>query len=163
MRMSNTKQTTRRWWIAGACCLLACGCGQKLPTTAPVHGKVTVAGKPIAVGRITFYPDDGRRPALGVIQPDGTYRLTTFQTDDGATIGKYRVTIEASESVGAAPKAATFEDELRNRTPRRMAAQGGLGKLRWIVPEKYAHRESSPLTKEVTSGENTIDFDLPQR
>ena len=31
----------------------------------------------------------------------------------------------------------------------------------WLVPEKYARQETTPLTAEVKPGPNTINFDLP--
>jgi hypothetical protein len=137
-------------------CWLAYGCGQKLPATAAVSGKVTVHGKPIAAGRIMFRPEKGR-PAIGTIGAGGTYCLTTFRQDDGAVLGKHRVTIEAFE--GAPVKhAATFEEEIRGTgTP----APAVRSTVQWIVPEKYAHPDTSPLTAEVKDGKNDVPFDLP--
>jgi hypothetical protein len=138
-------------------CLLAFGCGPKLPQTSPVSGKVTVAGQPVTTGRIMFQPENGR-PAIGAIEPDGTYRLTTFQRDDGAVSGKHRVTIEAFEGP-TVKNPTTFAEEVGGKGS--LTPASGKFARRWIVPETYAQRDSSPLTAEVKPGTNTIDFKLP--
>ena len=60
------------------------GCGGKsqFPETLPVSGKVTYKGQPVTKGTVTFQSDTGQ-PATGEIQPDGTYRLSTFAEKDG--------------------------------------------------------------------------------
>ena len=59
----------------------------RLPT-APVSGVVTLDGQPLEMGSVTFVPQDGsRRPATGRIQSDGSYRLGTYDDDDGALLG----------------------------------------------------------------------------
>lgn len=124
---------------ATAFCLLACvGCGQNLPSTAPVSGRVTYQGKPVVKGNIMFRPEHGRA-AGGVIGPDGRYTLTTFDPGDGATLGPHRVTIDAWQASG---------DQIT-------------ASIHWLVPEKYSRPATSPLTADVKEGENTIDFDLP--
>jgi hypothetical protein len=134
--------------------LLMVGCGgPSRPATAPVTGRVTYAGKPVPLGQIMFYPENGR-PAMGTIGADGTYRLMTFVSGDGATPGRYRVTIQAMRVTGP-PAPKSIEDELRGG--------GGSGKIvtEWLVPEKYSRQEATPLTAEVKLGSNTINFDLP--
>ncbi|MBN1394170.1 MAG: hypothetical protein JW959_04035 [Pirellulales bacterium] len=127
------------------------GCGPDRPTTAPVGGKITYQGKPVAEGTIIFYPKHGRL-AIGKIGPDGAYRLTTFTSNDGAAPGLYVVTIEAKQvSGGYQPK--SLEDELKKGF--------GAPTIIWLAPQIYAERETSTLTAEVKPGENTIDFDLP--
>jgi hypothetical protein len=133
--------------------LLAAGCGgPSRPETVALSGRVTYQGKPVTCGEIMFYPEQGR-PAAGAIGPDGSYRLTTFVSGDGATPGRYRVTILAVRVTGGAP-AKSFEDE----------ARGGGGAPRnvteWLVPEKYSRLETTPLKAEVTRDSKTIDFNL---
>jgi hypothetical protein len=75
------------------------GCDANPYELAPVHGKVIVDGKPLFQGKIRFAPvaqEEDRKPgkpAFGIIQSDGTYRLTTFKPDDGAVVGEHWVTI----------------------------------------------------------------------
>jgi hypothetical protein len=133
---------------------LSVGCGERLPPTAAVRGKVTIGGKAVPVGQITFMPAEGR-PATATIAPDGTYRLTTFRPNDGAVLGKHKVLIQATRITGAEqPK--SFEEELKS-----VGKSPGVPKLEWLVPEKYSRPDVSPLTAEVKRGENVIDFDLP--
>lgn len=135
-------------------CAVIFGCGSDLPPTAKVQGIVTMGGKPVESGTITFYPRHGR-PASGAIQPDGSYRLTTFKEGDGAILGQHKVAILATRvSGGAALK--SFEEEMRGvgsfNTPR---------KIEWLVPERYSRPETTPLTAEVADGPNVLDFNLP--
>lgn len=75
------------------------GCGdapqQKL---APAKGKVVFNGQPVEGGSVSFRPlaevapGVAARPAAAEVQQDGTFVLTTFQKDDGATVGKCQVT-----------------------------------------------------------------------
>jgi hypothetical protein len=133
--------------------LLLSGCGPRAPETASVTGRVTFHGKAVDKGRIVFYPTEGR-PATGTIGPDGSFRLTTFSEGDGALLGKHRVTIEAKRLVGATI-AKTFAEE------RAQPASISEPRVEWIVPEKYAREDTSPLTADVARGGNTINFDLP--
>jgi hypothetical protein len=129
------------------------GCGRHKPETAPVAGHVTYRGKPVPSGRIVFYPSHGRS-AMGTIEPDGSYRLTTFDPGDGALLGRHRVTIEATRIIRAPqPKSLGEESQFGG------VAANGLAIL-WLVPETYSRPESTPLTAEVTRGKNTVDFNL---
>jgi len=74
------------------------GCHRTSLDIAPVHGKVTVDGKPLAKAKVRFAPTakgntDPGKPAWGEIQADGTYQLTTYKTGDGAIVGEHWVTI----------------------------------------------------------------------
>ena len=144
--------------LAVSAALAAGGCGPGLPETAPVQGTVTYDGKPVTQGKIAFFPETGR-PASGQIQPDGTYTLTTFSTDDGALLGKHVVTIESMTSTGGEqPK--SFEQEMaRALDPTKRPP--GQPVAKWLVPERYSNRNTSGLTAEVAPGKNTLDFNLP--
>ena len=131
---------------------LAVGCGSPGPKTAPVVGKVTVAGKPVTTGTVMFWPTGGGPPATGQIGPDGSYRLTTQPNSDGAVPGAHQVTIKAVQGE-AGPK--SFDEE---RAGKLGAASA---QVQWLVPRRYEDRQTSPLTAEVKPGPNTIDFNLP--
>ena len=137
--------------------LLLAGCGgPSRPATVPVSGRVTYQGKPVPLGQIVFYPAKGR-PAMGAIGADGSYRLTTFETaGDGATPGRYRVTIQATRTIGGGARPKSLEEELHG-----VGSGSGQTVTEWLVPEKYSRQESTPLTAEVKPGSNTINFDLP--
>ena len=76
---------------------------------------VTVEGKPFTTGKVMFAPaakgDDHRagRAAFGVLGPDGSFELSTYEPGDGAVVGRHSVTlisIPPAESTppGAAPQ-----------------------------------------------------------
>src|SRR5262245_32840897 len=72
------------------------GCKPK-SNVAPVRGKVTLDGKPLAQGMIATLPAAGRG-ASGTIQPDGSFELQTFGKNDGATIGLHKVAVVAYDA-----------------------------------------------------------------
>ncbi len=88
---------------------LGCGGGADDKPTSQVQGKVTHDGQPVNGGSLTFVPvADGEggtpgKPASGTVQSDGTYKLSTYGTDDGAVIGKHRVSYSPPASDAAAP------------------------------------------------------------
>jgi len=63
--------------------LAAVGCGhhRDLPPVAQVEGVVTLDGKPVPRGMVQFVPDESKGtkgpPAVGVIDENGHYELTT--------------------------------------------------------------------------------------
>lgn len=123
----------------------ACGCGAKddHPATVPVQGKVTYKGAPVTLGTITFQSDAGQ-PATGTIQPDGSYRLSTFAEGDGAIPGHHRIMIVANDAdptkiPGSSPGYKTPKD---------------------LVPKKYGHVDSSTLETTVSKDKTSYDFDL---
>jgi len=122
-------------------CVFAAGCGSKL-SLAPVEGKVLYHGKPLEFGRVVFQPQVGP-PATGTIQPDGTFRLTTDQSD-GAVIGKHQVEITCFDS----------------QRPGAPAPTGEAGAGQSLIPLKYASFHSSGLTAEVKAANEPFVFDL---
>jgi len=148
-------------WTPLICSLLtlACaGCGSKYPPTAPVKGKITLNGKPVTTGRVSFHPTTGERPALSNIQPDGSYSLTTFQRGDGALLGHHKVSIKSTrvENSPAPPKDFKEDAELAAE----FGKKGG-PHLVFLVDKKYYDERTTDLEAEVKSGDNEINFDLP--
>ena len=66
-------------------------------SVAPVSGKVTFNGKEVPGGTVTFSPIGSSdnpypgKPAMGLVQKDGTYVLGTNGEADGAWIGRHKV------------------------------------------------------------------------
>jgi hypothetical protein len=71
------------------------GCGQR--QIYPVHGRlVDPDGKPLTElkgGTVEFENQQFKSSAMGVIDADGAFWLTTRKPRDGASLGKYRVCI----------------------------------------------------------------------
>ena len=63
----------------------------------PVHGKVLFRGKPASGANVVLNPvgDDkpGQPRPAGVVGPDGSFRVTTYEADDGAPPGEYVVSV----------------------------------------------------------------------
>jgi hypothetical protein len=112
---------------------------------APVTGKVTLDGKPVAKAVVTFNPlpqpgsDIAGDSASGTTDENGQYTLKSYvQGDwkDGAQVGKHKVTISLQESRGEGDRAI----------------------IREKLPKNY-NRETE-LKADVTPGSNHIDFEL---
>ena len=102
----------------------AVGCGGSdpdRPKLGKVTGTVTYKGKPLTRGSVIFTPISGKvegggQIATGQIQSDGSYSLTTFDTDDGAVLGQHAVTVQSGEE-------STFKPPKSGRADRVQAAQ----------------------------------------
>jgi hypothetical protein len=102
MAMAKAPLSRLVWSILCACGLFTlAGCGGlKL---VPVSGKVTLGGKPLYGGAVSFVPDaskgnNARVSCMGPIRFDGRYELTTSGitesgTGKGAPPGWYKVTL----------------------------------------------------------------------
>ncbi|MFH1918977.1 MAG: carboxypeptidase-like regulatory domain-containing protein [Planctomycetota bacterium] len=122
------------------------GCGK--PGTAPtvkVSGTVTYNGEPVQGASVAFIPENGR-PASGTTDASGKFTLSTFESGDGAVLGKHTVTIaETSE-------APSGEGEVDYSIPDESAAR---------FPAKYADPSTSDFTATVEKGgETDFTFDM---
>jgi hypothetical protein len=101
----------------------------------PVEGKVTLGGKRLVGGTISFIPLEGEpnapRPE-GIIDDRGNYSLKTAGKD-GAPAGEYRVIVTTSG-------ADKTQDE--------------------VFDSRYSHTENSPLKREVTESAPAGTYDI---
>ena len=115
--------------------LLCAGCGggyDQLPTTK-VNGNISYQGTALESGSVTFFPVDGGKHAVGMITKDGAFTLSTYESGDGAVIGKHKVVINVSYE---------GPDGVPNSVPR--------------IPKKYFDLKTTPLTVNVTENDNSI-------
>jgi len=128
-------------WTASA---LLPGCAPKdnLPETAPVSGKVTIGGEPLASAMVTFHPEGEGNKGQASTEVDGTFVLNTYDVKDGAVVGKHTVTVE------------------RYLPPMPTQPGGKIPSAKSTVPRKYNTPEKSPLKVEVKAGTNNV-IDLP--
>jgi hypothetical protein len=122
------------------------GAGKR--TVYPVEGVVMFQGKPAVGARVTFIPIDKSKDRYfptGKVGEDGSFKLTTYEPDDGAPVGKYQVTvvrgqIDADEYAELQKTMSTAEiTKLMQKMARDPLAQ------------KYANGRNSGLTAEVTA------------
>jgi hypothetical protein len=126
---------------------LASGCGGSGPPRAAIHGRVTVAGQPLAGGRILFIPvAPNEGPAVSARIVGGEYQLSR---KEGPAIGANRVEIEGDLNLGFA-----LDDEAA------YAQRGGAPLPPDPIPLEFNRR--STLTVEVKAGEdNAYDVTVP--
>ena len=120
--------------------LAACRRSDRKPVY-PVTGRVLCHGQPAEGAHVSFVPLDTHEPKArrsgGQVQKDGSFRLSTYASFDGAPAGRYAVTIvypsaekkENDENVGpdllrgryadpkTTPLAAEVKEETNNLAP----------------------------------------------
>ena len=111
--------------------LASCKNDGRKPTFA-VSGKVLFNGKPAEHATVVFHPigesgPDSVRPR-GKVRADGSFALTTYDGEDGAPAGDYRVTVELWLTTGRGDEGPTSR-----------------------LPAKYARPETSGLTATVNA------------
>ena len=164
-----------RWLVLafGALMSSGCGSGEERPPVYQVTGTVTRNGTPLEGAVVTFSPAEAGRAASGTTDASGKYTLTTWAKDDGAELGRYRVTITKYDSPpDQADAAATGPAEvdldnlvLEEEYPAdydEMAASQEPSGSKNLLPPKYAVPETSGFEAQVTEDEekNVFDFKL---
>jgi hypothetical protein len=128
--------------------MIQAGCFWNDRGLAPVSGTIFFKGAPLANAGINFIPEDHlARVAIGSTDKEGKYKLTSFQINDGAKVGKYKVTIRAEEGGDSDKKRSDALDFVR-------------GKI--ITPLRYANPETSGLIADVLNSKNVINFELSE-
>jgi hypothetical protein len=135
--------------LVGVALVLALGCGSG-KQFAPVSGKVTLNGQPLANATVSFQPIaeagsvEAAPGSTGKTNEKGEYSLTASDGKYGAWVGKHRVRISAlQEQVGGGDQ----------RPPR-----GG-----WPQADKVPRRyndESKETVQVLPSGTDKADFNL---
>jgi hypothetical protein len=142
MTIPSAKHT---WFSASAllCGMVvgfAAGCSRS-SQESQVSGNVSLDGGEIGPGIIVFAPVDNGTPAIGPIEDDGSYSMSTSH-EVGLSAGKYKVGI----SIRELPTNVQRGDRLPP------------GKL--LIPQKYEDSATSGLEYDVAPGSNTIDIEL---
>jgi hypothetical protein len=123
--------------------LAGCG-GSEFGATA--SGVVTLDGKPITPGFVTFAPENPADvPAVSDLDANGRFALTTNKKP-GLVPGKYRVAIQAFRP----PTNVTPGERLMTPSER-------------LIPDKYFSVDTSGLEFTVDPGANTINLELTSK
>lgn len=114
--------------------LLLAGCGGK--GTYPVDGKMVYPDGSVATDlaghSVNFESAELKVSATGEVQSDGSFKVGTFEHEDGALPGKYRVSVMRPLPVGDEP------------TPR------------FIIDPKYAGLDTSGLEVTIEPKVNSV-------
>ena len=105
------------------------------PERVPVSGKILINGEPLSVGVIRFIPETPGRAAIGSIQKDGKFTLTSYELNDGATVGKFDVEISGTEMISESA-------------------------IKWHAPKKYADHGMSGIDCEIDQTKSDIVIKL---
>jgi len=129
--------------------LVTAGCGKNPHRLAPVSGKVTMDGKPLANALVAFLPDTkpGEMPSptsRGETDTQGRYSLTTSENKPGAVVGVNKVRISTLKSKAGSE------------------SEGGAVLARETVPEKYNARTTLTFTVP-EEGSDQADFQLQSK
>jgi hypothetical protein len=136
---------------------LSVGCGKSRPEIKgkmpvfPVKGKAVMDGQPMAGATIIFHPTEDfpkgsaqQRPRA-VVGDDGTFQVSTYDNNDGAPAGEYKVTISWKGDTEG------LNNEQQAELPEK-------------APETVQHPRSSKLRVEVKNGDNSLpEWDLTER
>jgi hypothetical protein len=148
---------------------VSCG-GRSGPPVAKVSGTITYKGKAVEKANVVFIPaGSAPRSATGQTDGQGNFKLTTFDTNDGAIVGEHTITIskpsdaEAAKTMDASNPGADYDAAMRAVASGAPATGAGTKKGGWMdstLPEKYAKKETSPLKRTVAEGDNNFKIDL---
>lgn len=131
------------------CSALVAGCSDR-PKLAKVKGTVTLDGKPLPYGTVTFEAK-GLRSATGKIVNGEITNVTTYDPGDGAPVGSHRVVVTANAEPG--PAVAVNPGDTK-------APKGDYMSGKSLIPAAYNDPATSGLTAEIIPGENTVEFKL---
>jgi hypothetical protein len=121
-------------------CLAGCA-GPRRVKVHPVQGKLLVGGQPAADAKVAFHPIGQAGPLarlpVATTAADGSYRLMTYVSGDGAPAGEYAVTVVWPDSSQPHDECAdgVAHDRLKGR---------------------YADPDRSPLRVTVVPDENEV-------
>jgi hypothetical protein len=120
------------------------GCGSspdpnRLPVF-PAKGQIAFKGKPANGAFVVLHP----KKAVGVdvvrpraqVQEDGTFLLSTYDANDGAPAGEYKVTLE-------------LHNFIKNKN-------GDISRGPNVLPKQYGRPDTSPITVLIAEGENSL-------
>jgi hypothetical protein len=134
MRSTSWKPWRSKALFASLAIAVLSGCSDGRPERVPVSGKVLIDGQPLETGNIRVYAA-ANRAASGKIEPDGSFKLSTYEFGDGVVPGTHMVSVTASKLLN--PKT-----------------------VRWLAPKKFSDASTSGLTLEVTEPTSEAQIDL---
>lgn len=122
------------------------GCSEPARNRAIVYGQVKIDGQPVEAGSINFMPTSGNTgPTAGGSIEHGSYRI---ELQKGVVLGKNRVELRANRKTG-------------RKVPSPFGSNDTIDELVDAFPSEY--NSNSTLVREISRGENHLDFDLTSK
>ncbi len=133
---------------------LCAGCGDGRPPLFPVHGQVVFSsGEPVREATIEFVPADASPSPRGKTDAEGRFTLGTYESEDGAPAGEYRVLVLHALPPRAAESVRKLGEEHADH-----------GAQIPLVSLKYASPKTSELTCTVKPlSDNEVTLIVEQR
>lgn len=144
------------------CCLAGCGGPEGQKAVYPVSGKVTLRGAPVAKATVIFQPvGKDQAVATAMTDTEGGYKLTTYDSFDGATAGKYEVLISKS-AAPAASNAPTHDATGGNLSASSAPTHNAkaAGDSGATIDPKWSQANNGLSAEVKKDGENVFDFKL---
>ena len=146
---------------------LLVGCSESIEKRkmTPVSGKVLYQGKPVEGALVRFIADKLSISASATTNAEGQYRLTTYDTDDGAVDGDHLVVISKLD-ITATNEALSDPAKAQEEYLKMMSSSGIKGappraSQKALLPAKYSDLKTSGLRRTVIAGEAaSFTFDL---
>lgn len=137
------KRTPRRLAVAlvAVVALFSVGCGQG---TGVVTGKVTLDGKPLPRGLITFLSEVGKKDAFSAAIIDGEYRT------DPIPCGPAKVTVIATDGPPTEEKGGSDLQAGPRPGTKTMV----------VIPDRYQKPDTSGFELTIKPGENPFNADM---
>lgn len=144
---------------------LVAGCGKGASSgrkpVYPVTGVVTLSGGPVPGATVTLSPRDGQPVAYGTTDDSGKFKLSTYDTGDGAVPGAYVALVlkpeaaPAGSSAGGGHDAGNTSASAMHTAAKKKPKGAGGG-----IPEKYAKPDQSDLKVTIEAKSNVLDLAL---
>ena len=129
--------------------LLTAGCGEP---SGFVTGKITVNGKPLPRGLITFLPEGGNKDPFSSAIVNGAYRTNPMP------VGPAKIMIVPT--LTAVEKGPPEETGGNDRIPKPKLNKAARKKDPFDIPLLFQNADTSGLQITVEKGENTFDKDI---
>lgn len=136
------------------------GAGDKRVPVFSVTGKVTMNGGPLAGAMVSFAPTEGQPTAIGRSNDAGEYSLTTYDSNDGAAKGIYKITVMKVVAATAGATADASHGTNYTGVAHGGKAAKGASDTGNLVPPTYADSEKTPLKFTVEEKANTYDIEI---
>jgi hypothetical protein len=118
--------------------------------TVKFDGLLTLDDQPLTGAMVEFIPMEGQgRPATGLSNKEGVFRLTTFSANDGALPGFYKVVVTkdsgGDDSTPRQPTNKAEAMELYIKKGKAMAQGQAQARRKLPFPAMYSNPAKTPL------------------